>query len=100
MRRSVFLLPVLSIACASPPRQPDPSPVLRFATFQFPEDGAPLSWKMNGRQIDAIENKWNNILAAAASSSLEGDDLLQVKCLFVGAAVSPRCGDVARKDPW
>jgi hypothetical protein len=27
----------------------DGLPRLRFATFQFPEDGAPLSWKMNAR---------------------------------------------------
>jgi len=78
----------------------DGLPRLRFATFQFPEDGAPLSWKMNGRQVDAIEDKWKSIVRSEKSDSADGDDLLQVKCAFVGASVNSRCNDVAHKAPW
>ena len=74
-------------------------PRVRFATFQFPEDGAPLSWKMNGRQIDAIETQWKMELMGLAAGDPVGNDLLQVKCVLLGT-VSKACTDIADKAPW
>lgn len=77
-------------------------PRLRFATFQFPDNGAPLSWKINGLQIDAIENRWSDFVQREAGGDRKGDDLAQLKCMLLGSGASQRCAeeDVAKKAPW
>jgi hypothetical protein len=72
-------------------------PRIRFAGFEFKRHGAPLSWKMNRVQTDAIKNEWNDLLNG--KDTLDFD---QVHCfLDPSLASSPRCQDLARrKDPW
>ena len=72
-------------------------PRIRFAGFEFKGHSAPLSWKMNGAQIDAIETDWRD--------QLNGKDKLdfdQVHCfLDASLASSQHCQELARhKDPW
>ncbi|HXD74456.1 MAG TPA: patatin-like phospholipase family protein [Vicinamibacterales bacterium] len=80
----------------------DGRPLLQFASFQFPENDAPLSWKMNQKQIDAIDAQWMKIVNEADANGKEGDDLAQVRCVLAGRSAprSARCAQVVGKDPW
>jgi hypothetical protein len=72
-------------------------PRIRFAGFEFKGHGAPLSWKMNRAQTDAIESEWSDLLNG--KDTLDFD---QVHCfLDASLASAPHCQDLARrKDPW
>jgi hypothetical protein len=80
----------------------DGRPLLQFASFQFPGNDAPLSWKMNQKQIDAIDAQWMKIVSQADANQKDGDDLAQVRCVLPGRSTSSstRCQAVAGKDPW
>jgi len=68
-------------------------PRLRFAGFKFGADNAPLSWKMNQSQTDAIEQQWREIIQK------NGEDLQQVRCMFEPSG--EKCPELARrKAPW
>ena len=68
-------------------------PRLRFAGFKFGADNAPLSWKMNKSQTDAIEQQWREIIHK------NGEDLQQVRCMFEPSG--EKCPELARrKAPW
>ena len=69
---------------------------IRLAEFEFKGHGAPLSWKMNNKQTDAIRTHWNDLLKED-----KREDVDWVRCfLDPGFASSPRCQDLARsKDP-
>jgi hypothetical protein len=72
-------------------------PRIRFAGFEFKGNGAPLSWKMNRVQTDAIETEWGDLL-----NGKDALDFDQVHC-FLDASLgsSQHCQDLARrKDPW
>lgn len=72
-------------------------PLIRFAGFEFKRHGAPLSWKMNRAQTDAIQTEWDDLLNG--KDTLDFD---QVRCfLDASLASSQHCQDLARrKDPW
>ena len=55
---------------------PQAIPRIRFAGFQFTATDAPLSWKMNRSQVDAIDQSWLRIVQE------NGNDLQQVRCIF------------------
>jgi hypothetical protein len=68
-------------------------PRLRFAGFQFTATDAPLSWKMNKSQMDAIDQAWRQIVRE------NGYDLQQVRCMFEPSG--EKCPELARKKaPW
>jgi len=72
---------------------PQAVPRLRFAGFQFTATDAPLSWKMNKSQMDAIDQAWLQIVRA------NGYDLQQVRCMFEPSG--EKCPELARlKGPW
>jgi hypothetical protein len=74
-------------------------PHIRFASFQFPQQGAPLSWQMNDAQRKAIEAQWSAIVAAWSAHTPAGDDLAQVYCVLGG--VGDDCTTRATvKEPW
>lgn len=76
---------------------------VRFATFKFPEDGAPLSWRMSDRQIDAIEAKWKEIVKDYTNGNSGGDDLKQVQCAFMprqNQLNDATCRRLLAQDPW
>ena len=56
---------------------------IRFATFTFSGDDAPLSWAMNESQKSAIGNRWQEFLKA------NGRDLQWVRCTLDEA--NPEC---------
>lgn len=53
---------------------------IRFATFQFDADSAPLSFKMNPSQMKAIQTQWDKYLNP--SNKERYPHLAQVKCMF------------------
>jgi hypothetical protein len=79
---------------------PNREPRIRFATFEFPGGDAPLSWKMNASQTQAIQRHWTQI-AHAGDPNFD-----QVQCMFVPSG--ERCKDLAmnrkdlavNQDPW
>ena len=99
--------------------------MIRFASFEFPEDDAPLSFQMNQKQKDNIECAWGKVInkqpktfdSCDEPNRLSGqsigarsreekekekeiakEDLTQVKCLFNEAA-SDACPTLLTKDP-
>ncbi len=69
-----------------------PSDRIHFASFQFQGSDAPLSWKMNQRQIDEIANQWKEVVAGPETNT----DLLVVHCFFDVAY----CSQLPKKGPW
>lgn len=77
---------------AKTPIQGIPSDRIHFASFEFQGSDAPLSWKMNQRQITEIGNRWNCVV----SSAKPNPDLLVVHCFFD----ANYCSQLPRKGPW
>ncbi len=51
---------------------------IRLATFEFAGNDAPLSWKMNPKQIQAIDEEWKNRI-----SGENNQDWIQAECFFL-----------------
>jgi hypothetical protein len=69
---------------------------IRLATFEFQGDKAPLSWKMNQQQMDAIQSEWSNRIAGA-----NNQDWLQVNCFFhPDARGCESLSELVRKGAW
>jgi hypothetical protein len=69
---------------------------IRPATFEFPGNDAPLSWKMNAEQIQAIGNEWEKRISGA-----NNQDWIQAECFFLPR--QPDCrkaGQSLNKGPW
>ena len=71
---------------------------IRFATFEFDADSAPLSFMMNPSQTKAIQTQWEEYLDPGNGARYP--HLAQVKCLFADllGGVDPLKGDEALKE--
>jgi Patatin-like phospholipase len=77
---------------------PDGWPRIRFASFEFPAKGAPLSFKMNSAQERSIDKVWQGV------SETNANDITQIKCMFdpvFDLSKEKGCETLARsKEPW
>lgn len=67
---------------------------IHFATFQFWNSNAPLSWAMNPKQSQSIQAEWIKYLPGGPYP----DDLTEVRCFF--DPKFPACIKRVKKDPW
>jgi hypothetical protein len=69
---------------------------IRLATFEFAGNDAPLSWKMNPKQIQGISEEWSKRI-----SGPNNQDWTQVECFFL--PLQQDCGKLGaplNKGPW
>ena len=84
------------------------TPVVQVATLQFNAPDAPLSWAINSRQIQAVQDEWNRMLEFRSDrgdpcthgAPAPESDLQLVRCVMEGAK-DEVCGCLMRrKEPW
>lgn len=69
---------------------------IRLATFEFQGSEAPLSWKMNQSQIQAIKDQWRDRV-----SGNENGDWRAVNCFFLpNSSGCPKPGATEKKGAW
>jgi len=69
---------------------------IRLATFEFQGDKAPLSWKMNQPQMDAIQSEWSKRITGP-----NNQDWLQVDCFFHPDALGcAALSELVQKGAW
>jgi predicted acylesterase/phospholipase RssA len=84
------------------------TPVVQVATLQFKAQDAPLSWAINSRQIQAVQDEWNQILqykSDKADPCTHGApaperDLQLVRCVMQGSKEEVCSCLMRTKEPW
>ncbi len=74
---------------------------IRFATFEFDRQSAPLSFKMNESQKKNITEEWNRFLTAPTAPEKRSpfDEFKQVGCFFDDSLYSD-CAAIRSMNPW